>query len=143
MALIRLVYRSRATVDLDWKLISNLITVAQSHNHDDGITGLLFGGHGQFLQVLEGPSGKVNACFQRISRDKRHQEIELLSVGPAGDRLFTDWVMKGVHARFLGEFTDVLIRQFGDHQGYVQVPGHPDHALALLLALRAVENQAT
>ena len=46
-----------------------------------------------FLQVLEGPEAAVEACFERIGRDKRHHRIILMIEQEAGARAFPDWRM--------------------------------------------------
>lgn len=92
--LYRLVYASRATNPASMGETLRLV-VSQSiqNNRLDNLTGFLAAGEGWFLQLLEGPGKTVADAFVRIGRDPRHDEIRLITDGPADTRLFRDWNM--------------------------------------------------
>jgi len=46
-----------------------------------------------YLQLLEGPTDKVQAAYGRISRDDRHANLTVLSSAPVDARMFGDWDM--------------------------------------------------
>lgn len=48
---------------------------------------------GTFVQFLEGPETNIDTLFQKISKDKRHQQIVTLLEGLANQREFEDWSM--------------------------------------------------
>ncbi len=48
---------------------------------------------GTFVQYLEGPQENVESLFQKISKDKRHQQIVTLMEGKSKQRQFEDWSM--------------------------------------------------
>jgi len=46
-----------------------------------------------FVQVLEGPIKAVERCFEAICCDFRHDDIKLIDLIPAKDRVFPEWSM--------------------------------------------------
>lgn len=93
MPLLQLVYASRP-FGFDSAILSNILLDARRCNIRDDITGALIARHDLFLQMLEGPSDKVEACYQRIARDDRHIEITPLSRCRVTSRLFPGWAMR-------------------------------------------------
>lgn len=70
-----LIYRSRLRGDIDQASLAAIVTQAQTRNAELQVSGiLLFDGH-QFLQVLEGPLTSVEALFEHISKDERHDFV--------------------------------------------------------------------
>ena len=93
--LVRLVYASRASQDIDDALVAAILEPAQKYNHEHGITGILCT-HSQgnvFLQVLEGGRAEVNTLFTAIVRDPRHHDVTLLDYAEIGERRFAGWRM--------------------------------------------------
>jgi hypothetical protein len=94
--LARLVYASRAR-DAGQGGFSDLvraILLKSIHNNRmAAVTGFLVAGEGRFLQALEGPVAEVEATFERIQRDPRHEDLVMIGRGPADKRLFRDWNM--------------------------------------------------
>src|SRR4051812_22650157 len=94
--LFRLVYASRAILPVMPRFeatIDDILAVAQPKNARLGVTGLLLAHQGWFVQVLEGPRRNVSQVFGAIGRDLRHAQMELLTGGPAQERLFGQWNM--------------------------------------------------
>ena len=52
----------------------------------------MFDGH-RYIQILEGEAESVNHLYDVISKDSRHQELELLHVGGISARSFENWRM--------------------------------------------------
>lgn len=73
--------------------LSALLAKSRINNERDGITGLLLYKNGLFTQLLEGPADAVRRCFERISRDPRHDGCTVLDEDDAGERTFPDWRM--------------------------------------------------
>ncbi|MVN77037.1 hypothetical protein GO988_11940 [Hymenobacter sp. HMF4947] len=89
-----LLYRSQAVELLTAVQLTELLEESRAWNRAHGITGLLcYGSDGHFVQVLEGPAHEVHALYVKIQRDKRHQNVQLLSNKAASSRWFTDWQM--------------------------------------------------
>ena len=78
--LIRLLYISRATGAITTTVTGTILESAKLHNPAAGITGVLCQGQGLFIQVLEGERSAVNRLYNNISKDKRHQDVELVAL---------------------------------------------------------------
>jgi hypothetical protein len=94
--LYRIFYRSRQTpevsADLDF-VVGNIIGSSIRRNRDTGLTGLLLVVQGHFIQALEGKVEAVRDTYARISMDPRHNDLHIISQGPAEQRLFGEWNM--------------------------------------------------
>ncbi len=55
---------------------------------------MLHYGEGYFFQCLEGERESVADCFERISNDSRHRDVQRLSFEEIDRRMFPDWSMK-------------------------------------------------
>jgi len=91
--LVRLIYASRAAEALSAEILSTLLKTARDHNTAAGITGVLVHSDGIFLQLLEGGRNAVNAVYNRITQDKRHHDVVLLSYDEVSERRFAGWAM--------------------------------------------------
>lgn len=93
----RLRYISSFAYPMTASDLEALASQAQEHNARDGITGILVASGDLFFQLIEGPDDKIDALFGRISTDKRHKEVLLLSSEQGDfDRLCPDWAMRSV-----------------------------------------------
>ncbi|MDC0135722.1 BLUF domain-containing protein [Sulfitobacter sp.] len=77
----------------DMSLLSGILLDARKHNKRDGITGALICRHDIYMQMLEGPQDKVDSTIERISRDDRHVNMQVLLSEQSDTRLFGDWAM--------------------------------------------------
>jgi hypothetical protein len=91
--LLRLIYVSLTTVELDGPAIGALLEQAQARNEQLGMTGVLCTGRGHFVQLLEGPEDHVVSVYASILRDKRHRDVTLVSAALAAERAFPTWSM--------------------------------------------------
>lgn len=75
--------------------ISNLdiLREARGHNTQHGITGYLVRGPARFAQILEGPKTEVETLYKKISKDRRHFDLKLLTRKENAARLFAEWDM--------------------------------------------------
>jgi len=89
----RLIYTSTSYKMLSSRDLSAILSSSRRNNTRDGITGLLIYHEGCFLQVLEGPDDKLNACFERVRRDSRHHTFLKLMDEACASRLFSEWMM--------------------------------------------------
>lgn len=93
MALHEIIYVSLATQAMDTAALTALLDEARAHNEQHGITGMLLY-HGQeFLQLLEGEEAEVNAVYDAIWADDRHQQVYKMWDGPIAERSFCAWAM--------------------------------------------------
>jgi hypothetical protein len=96
MALIRLIYASRMSGPLSMSTIVEILDAAVRHNRQHGITGVLVFAADRFLQALEGEADAVDLLYERILRDPRHRDVQLLSSEAADERMFGQWAMGSV-----------------------------------------------
>jgi len=91
--LVRLMYASRATDEVDQDALVAILKRAKAHNPSIGVTGVLCFSSGVFLQVLEGGRSAVSALYNRITTDPRHRDVVLLSYEEVDERRFAVWSM--------------------------------------------------
>jgi hypothetical protein len=96
-ALYRLVYRSRNRIagssgDTD-QAVQDILSVSRRNNARLGVTGALMFNSGCFLQTLEGMHDPLMELFKHIERDKRHDEVSILTCEPITERVFGNWSM--------------------------------------------------
>ena len=93
MPLQELIYTSVSSAQPEKDEVSNILAVSEKNNDVSAITGLLmFDGH-RYIQILEGEAESVNHLYDVISKDTRHQELELLHIGGISARSFENWRM--------------------------------------------------
>jgi predicted DNA binding protein len=88
-----LIYSS--TTDHDWSQdeLVGLLEWSRDWNVAHDVSGLLLYRDCVFMQFLEGDEDTVRGLFARISRDRRHQDVDLMWTNQTGDRRFADWSM--------------------------------------------------
>ena len=101
VSLIRLIYASRATFEDAGAggvepQVGRILMQSRRNNPRQAIGGVLHYGDGRFLQCLEGERDAVNALYNRIARDDRHADVQVLSAGGVAERYFANWSMKYV-----------------------------------------------
>ncbi len=92
--LVSMLYRSRAIVPFADPDLTDLASGAAERNRVRKVTGALFHDDGRFLQWIEGPRDSIRELFSEICRDPRHTDIDVVSFGSAGHRLFADWNLR-------------------------------------------------
>ena len=93
MALHEIIYVSLATRDMAQAELLALLDASRARNEAHGITGLLMYHRQEFLQLLEGERDEVEALFNTIHDDARHQQVYTLWEGPVTARSFDRWAM--------------------------------------------------
>ncbi|MCU0925538.1 MAG: BLUF domain-containing protein [Hydrogenophaga sp.] len=134
MALYEIIYTSLAARDLTPQELAHLLDKARVHNAAQGITGMMVYHRREFMQLLEGEQETVQALYDRIVSDPRHQQLRKIWDGPIRERGFADWGMAFVAPEALAlsgkpGYQDLL------DQGMRQAPGD-SHGKKLLLTLR-------
>lgn len=115
--LIRALYISRARAGLSNQDIRQILETSRTNNAALEVTGVLCGGHHDFIQVLEGPEHHVIKLYARILDDPRHSDCVLLSIAPIETRMFKSWSM-----------------------GYIRNESEPTESCRLLLAHRLTQD---
>lgn len=95
--LVRLLYASCAAASLTTENVESILEESRSHNVPHGITGMLCFSNDLFIQVLEGSRKNVSDVYNRIVKDKRHSDIQLLIFEEIAERRFGNWTMGQVN----------------------------------------------
>jgi hypothetical protein len=90
----RLVYTSRRQPDDDASVIASIQQSAALNNARDGLAGALVVSPSRFAQVLEGPRDALERTFERIIRDRRHEDVLVMSFAPIDAMVFSDFQLK-------------------------------------------------
>jgi Sensors of blue-light using FAD len=96
VSLTRLVYFSKNKMPTDGSVavqLKQILASAIKNNAHLAVTGGLVFNRNYFMQVLEGDRSTVTKLFTTISGDTRHDQIELMDVKDARERLFGAWSM--------------------------------------------------
>lgn len=131
-----IVYKSRCKGLADWDLVNSILASSARNNPANGITGVLVATETHFLQVLEGEFEVLNATFERIARDPRHEKVQLISFAEIEERKFGDWAM---HAVGLFDINRKLVinlgEKFGQDNGNVRIPSRLEDVMEMLSIL--------
>ena len=135
-----LIYKSRCKGQASWDLVESILASSTRNNPANRITGVLVVTETHFLQVLEGPFEPLNATFERIARDTRHEGTQLISFTGIRKRRFENWAMHGIGLFDLNqELKSSLCLKFGEDNGNVRLPSTPDEVMDLLNILLSEE----
>jgi hypothetical protein len=98
MNLSMLCYASTATEKCSAIEIGLIIDASHRNNARLQVTGALFFGNNYFLQFLEGSRHNLNLLYNKIIRDERHTNMQVLELREVGSRCFPEWTMKYVRS---------------------------------------------
>ena len=140
--LLRLVYVSRANKEMTLDDLTSILVVARATNPAHRVTGALLYQDKVFLQILEGPEAAVEALYEKIEGDPRHNHCRVLLRSPATTRLFPDWSM-GHASATSAEIRSVpaLNAFFLDPQNYCNLGSEDLDLILELFVLGALEEQ--
>jgi hypothetical protein len=95
--LVRVIYRSHSLLPDAPRAaktgVTDILVVARRKNTQTGVTGVLLFDGMHFMQALEGARDEVEQVYERIARDLRHEDIELLECRPIAERGYRDFPM--------------------------------------------------
>lgn len=90
----RMLYASTATNRADSLLgIATILGESQRNNARRDLTGALAAHRGRFIQVIEGPADAIDGLLDRLRRDPRHRDLQVLDRAPVESRSFEGWSM--------------------------------------------------
>lgn len=91
--LVRIVYASQIAPGCGQAEVDRIVAHAHEANARLGITGVLAFDGVKIIQILEGPSDQVDALYDKISTDRRHQGVVQLSRRFVAVKSFANWSM--------------------------------------------------
>jgi hypothetical protein len=91
--LVRCLYASRAAKPLSEQALCDILKQSRKNNPALGVTGLLCYTSDVFVQVLEGGRDEINHLLNRIVRDDRNSDVQILSFEEILERSFNNWAM--------------------------------------------------
>jgi hypothetical protein len=128
----RLIYKSRCNGMADWPLVEDILGSSTRNNPANDLTGVLVATETDFLQVLEGEFEPLNETFERISRDTRHNKVQIIDFSEIENRKYGTWAMHGVGLfDFNRDLVFHLSLKYGEYNGNVAFPNQAKVALAL------------
>ena len=73
--------------------LDQLLTNFRRNNAAASVTGALLYHNGYFMQLIEGQLDAINAIYDRIQADPRHEVLSVLFEDEISARFFPDWTM--------------------------------------------------
>lgn len=136
----QIVYVSAATHPLSPQELADILEVARCRNGDDNITGMLLYRRGHFLQVLEGPDEPLSTLLEKLNKDPRHHQVQVLLDGRITARAFGTWSMafqdvSGLDPSELPAYSEFLSKGFTS----TECVRYPQKALRMVLAFRDLQ----
>jgi len=134
--MIEIVYASAARHSFTTNELTELLAKARKNNQALGVSGLLLYHRGSFLQVLEGEEPAVDALFEKIAKDPRHNRCIVIKRSPIQSRRFADWSMGFV------EVSDEVARKLEGfnsffHRGRIDLSGDAERLTRILGEFRS------
>lgn len=89
----QIVYYSISEIEVNEKIISNILEHSRVNNAKKDITGCLLFYDKVFLQLLEGEKSSIQDLYKKIEKDKRHSNVTLIIEESISNRMFSGWNM--------------------------------------------------
>ncbi len=131
--MVRIIYTSAFKAGIDHSEINKIHATSHANNVKWQVTGMLCFGSRKFLQCLEGDRDRVNALFQKISRDPRHEEITILKYDSIHEREFDRFSMKLI---LLTKAANKAVARFSGTETFDPYLMSGETALRMMLSLR-------
>lgn len=143
MALSRLIYASLATSPFSEDQLTALAQKAAMTNAKLGISGVLVYCDGQFMQLLEGEGSSVRPLYEKISLDRRHRDVRLVTLDLIPSRSFSDWGMSFLHENRIDSLDRTRIKKLLASVSQASLAGVATSAVSLLEDLKAAIGEST
>ena len=111
--------------------LKNIRSLAKKRNSQNGITGVLFYENHHFLQALEGYDSVLDDLLERLHRDARHRDIQLLVDMSIAEPYFENWNMDTLNLNKVELFTAETLKKLRD--AYLQNVELSDAAFITLI----------
>jgi len=88
-----IIYASAASEPFEEQELIALLNKARSNNQSIGVSGILLIHEQSFFQIIEGHPATVQALYDKIAADPRHQKVSVIISEPIAERSFAEWTM--------------------------------------------------
>lgn len=131
----RILYTSRAMPGITMRDVYDIIRVSHDRDSQCGTTGGLLFIDGHFIQMMEGLPASIETRFEKIRRDKRHEDIVIRQEMDVVAPIFSDDWMALRDGSIAGLFVATVARQWFSCSVSSSRPSrrsdsridHPDH----------------
>ena len=106
----QVLYVSTSTSPPRQAVVDAILQQSRHNNALESVTGLLWVRRDRFLQVLEGPDEAVRLTLDRIVKDPRHRDVEVLVDRDLDQREFGSWSMALRHSGETDDDVDGRVR---------------------------------
>ena len=122
MELVHCIYCSASAKPFTAPELKTLLAKCREKNAKVDVTGMLLYRNGTFFQALEGDRSVVEALFEKIERDKRHDRVTKVILEQIERRAFASWTM-GYSKITAKELADIpgLNDFFAQGQSYLEL----------------------
>lgn len=110
----RIMYLSTAVIPFSDEELEALLEVARVNNKKRGVTGLLILKGRSFLQCLEGNKEDVEAIYEKIKKDERHDSLIKVVEEDDVSPYFPDWSMGYKNFNHMDAVTSQKIKDFSE-----------------------------
>lgn len=120
-----LLYVSKASNYFDDESLEELVALSARFNAEVSLTGFIFYQANHFIQYLEGQEAIIEALYNRISNDDRHDILIAIRDNQLSEKRFPSWRMHQISKKSLVAIrlekvlTDYLLMQYNLQHGYV------------------------
>jgi Sensors of blue-light using FAD len=104
-AIVQITYVSKASMEFGTADLLKLLIDSRNYNKDNDITGILIFENDKFLQVIEGSGDTTENLFQRIVKDGRHHDVNLIASKEVARHEFPKWTMAFAGAGSLARYS--------------------------------------
>ena len=73
--------------------INDILQISRTFNAENQLTGCLIYTKKLFMQILEGDQEIIEGLYERIEKDRRHFNVELINTQHVDERVFSKWTM--------------------------------------------------
>jgi uncharacterized membrane protein (DUF373 family) len=119
--MIQISYISAATEPMSTQALLGLLQSCRENNASKGVTGMLLYGNATFLQVLEGEERTIDDLIERIRKDPRHTDLQILHRATIERRQYSDWSMG------FKRVSDKELRQVEGLRDFAEKDFNPDY----------------
>jgi hypothetical protein len=116
MELFSICYISEKEKNLPRAVIDQISSYSMTENGTKQISGILIEYKSHFLQYLEGPTRKVYDLFERIKKDSRHKNVEIVQFKQIDERIFPGWNMVHKNLDLEGESSQMEVNKHCKNQ---------------------------